>query len=394
MNLIVFNMANVFDWQKGIVNRNFFIVRELLRSQQYKQVLLVDFLAIRSVERFFGIRRTLRYVSDCYGPLLQKKRVGKRHVLWNAKEVFGVENDVWVLSGLGLSRCAQADRTVVKNIKAELGFTAESTDIWSYNAFLPEVMDMPGRSHIFDAVDDWSLHASYKREVPLLQKNYAKIGQSADLIFTVSEGLLKKFDAKKSHWIPNGVDTDVFRQSAIRVPDDIATVRHPVIGYVGTVQERIDFSMLETVCAAHPQSSFVFIGPVWKGVRKEADRLMRVCPNVQFLGRRAYEQIPSYLAAMDVAMIPHRLDDFIGTTNPMKMYDYLAAGKAVVSTPGAGTELFARLMYIVDAPELFSSAISRALEEDSDQRRTERRQAVAPHSWQARAKEMFSFLLQ
>ena len=116
MNLVVFNMSNVFDWRRGIVNRNFFIVRELIRSGTFEQVVLVDFLAMRPVSRFFGLRRTARYLRDCAGSLPMKKRLSARHMHWNAAEVFGVKTPVQVFSGLGLYRSCKKDMELLTSL--------------------------------------------------------------------------------------------------------------------------------------------------------------------------------------------------------------------------------------------------------------------------------------
>lgn len=391
MNLVVFNMSNVFDWRRGIVNRNFFVVRELLRSGRFEKVMLVDFLAVRSVPRLFGLRRTARYLRDCRQPLRGKERLTARHIVWEGQEVFGLEKKVSVFSGLGLQRRSRADLRLLKLALIRRGFNPADTVLWSYNAFLPQAFEFPSPHRIFDAVDDWSLHASYKKEAELLRKNYQQISGAARHIFTVSEGLVKAFPSEKAHWIPNGADLSGFTQG-LSLPDDLSALPHPLIGYVGTVQERLDFRLLASVCGQHRDKTFVFIGPVWKGVQSEVDALKRSCPNALFLGRRSYDLVPSYLAGMDAAMIPHRLDAFISTTNPMKMYDYLAAGKPVISTPGAGTEMFASHMYIASDTEAFSQAIQQAIQEDSEEKRQQRRLAVQSHAWPARVQEMLSYL--
>jgi glycosyltransferase involved in cell wall biosynthesis len=263
--------------------------------------------------------------------------------------------------------------------------------LWSYQAFAPEILDWPARVRVFDAVDDWSLHASYQKEADFLRKNYDRISQKADVIFTVSAGLAERFDPAKTRWIPNGIDPAPFTKDW-PMPSDLAALPRPLIGYVGTVQERLDFALLKTVCRNHADKSFVFIGPVWKGVADQVASLSTACPNVHFLGRRPYEQTPAYLQAMDIAIIPHRLDAFLSSTNPMKMYDYLAAGKPIVSTPGAGTEAFAQHIVIAKDAAEFSEAINRALAADSPAQHQARQSALSGHLWSDRLAAMQAFL--
>lgn len=387
MNLLVFNMSNLQDWEQGIVNRNYFVVRELLRRNEFDQIFLVDFLAVQSKKKPFGMRRSFRYAKRLLGGHTQRR--GLFHTMTQREgQPFGEQTKRFhVYQGLGMLTDHKRDLQAISEWLLSHGVDAANLVIWSYNAFLPEALTMPARLRVFDAVDNWSLHASYQNDASLLRRNYQLISGRADVIFTVSEGLQALFPKEKARWIPNGVDLSPFTK-AQQVPADISMLPKPVVGYVGTVQERLDFELMEFVCKRHSDKSFVFIGPVWKGVKEQQVRLQTKCPNVHFLGRRPYASVPAYLQAMDVAIIPHRLDAFISSTNPMKMYDYLAAGKPVVTTPGAGTELFETHMHVVNTSQEFAQAIDAAIKEQTPEQIAQRRKAVQPHGWEARVNAM------
>lgn len=391
MNVVVCNMSNVQDWRQGIVNRNFFVLRELLRSGMFKRALLVDFLSVNPVGLVFGKRRTVRYAYDALiqqGSLPIMRRFGVLHALRSFPATgWGSNTESFVLSGVGTRHSYSRDIHRIQEAIESIGFDSHETVLWSYNTFAPELLDIPVASRVFDAVDDWSQHASYGQFRDRLKANYVQIGMKADCVFTVSDGLRSLFPSGKAHWVPNGVDLDAFKDSPA-VPEEMSSLPKPVIGYVGTVQERLDFSMIQYVCQQWPRASFVFIGPVWGGVQGQVDALCQQCPNIRFLGRREYQLVPGYLRGMDVAIIPHRLDAFISSTNPMKLYDYLAAGKPVVSTPGAGTELFERIVHLATTPADFSQAIKKALAETGADKQKERQQAVMPYTWKARVDMM------
>lgn len=393
MNLVVFNMSNLHDWEQGIVNRNYFVLKELLKQSFFEDVFFVDFLAVQSLKKQFGWRRTGQYARTLLQGQADKRR-GLLHLTMTAEgHPFGKQTKRFhVYQGLGRLTSAKRDLDQISEWLDEHGVSPDNLVVWSYNAFLPEAMDLPARLRVFDAVDNWSLHASYQKESARLRANYQRIGERADVIFTVSEGLRSLFPLEKSHWVPNGVDAEEFSSIRHETPNDLKQIPKPIIGYIGTVQERLDFELLEHVCKQHADKSFVFIGPVWSGVKEKQVRLQQACPNAYFLGRRPYNQVPAYLQAMDVTMIPHRLDAFISSTNPMKMYDYLAAGKPVVTTPGAGTELFEQIMHITSTSQDFSRAIGRALQETGPEFALQRREAVKPHTWQARVENMVQLL--
>ena len=393
MNLVVFNMSNYLDWEEGVVNRNFFIVQELIQRPEIEQVVLVDFLAIQSIKKIFGLRRTSEYAKDILisskgRPSRKGQRIGLTHSLSKLEHgpFFLPNKPVYLFQGLGISQSAANSIQKLRTMLQSLGYKKENTILWSYNAFLPEAFELDACVKVFDAVDNWASHASYKKEAGRLIENYKKIDRAADIVFTVSEKLQDTFNNAPTHWIPNGVNLSLF-QKDVEAKTKLDQPQ-PIVGYVGTIQERIDFALLEKVCQAHSDKSFVFIGPIWSGVEDKVDDLKKACANVFFLGRRSYDEIPSLLKQVDVAIIPHRLDSFIHSTNPMKMYDYLAAGKPVVTTPGAGTEMFSNLLSIQKDSQGFIEAINRELANNSPQVIEQRLQAAAQHSWKTRVDAM------
>ncbi|MDZ4229782.1 MAG: glycosyltransferase, partial [Candidatus Veblenbacteria bacterium] len=263
--------------------------------------------------------------------------------------------------------------------------------LWSY---LPTFVGCFGvlgeRLSVFDAVDNWLEHSSYLKVKDRLKVNYQTIRARAGLIFTTAQDLTKIFDRPQDcTYVPNGVDVERILSAPRLVGRDIASLPRPIIGYIGTIQEdRVDVSLIQRLAEANPQKSFVLIGGVWPGIREQVNQRLRNLPNVHLLGRKSFRETPQYLREFSVAIIPHKQNEFNRHTNPMKLYEYLAAGKPVVATPGAGLEGFADLVYLAATPEQFNTALIRALQEDSVELR-ERRQAIAAaESWQARVKVM------
>ena len=184
----------------------------------------------------------------------------------------------------------------------------------------------------FDAIDNWLYHPQMKSNHAVIEENYKFVENNADTIFTVSNALVETFKSNKNvHWMPNGVDTDYF-QSAIKseILDKIK------IGYVGKIQERVDFDIVEECLKRFPNYIFVFMGPVFSQKKRIKD-LGNLYSNVTFTGDIHYKDLPNKLKDIDVAIIPHRIDEFTDSMNPLKLYEYLAAGKCVVTTQVAGT---------------------------------------------------------
>jgi glycosyltransferase involved in cell wall biosynthesis len=129
-----------------------------------------------------------------------------------------------------------------------------------------------------------------------------------------------------AEFIPCGVDYDLFSQEAPE-PADLASLPRPIIGYIGSVGERLDFDLLRRLAAEFPAASVVLVGPcqpVREGLPQAA--------NIHYLGLRRHEQLPGYARAFSVATIPFRLNAATVMLNPVKTLEYLAAGVPVVST--------------------------------------------------------------
>lgn len=198
------------------------------------------------------------------------------------------------------------------------------------------------KEFVFDAIDNWLYHPQMK-DKELIKANYETVDQNADLILTVSESLTNLFKHNRNvHWVPNGVDVDYFKSAYKTDRSD-----RICIGYVGKIQERVNFSLVESCLKEFNQCDFVFIGPVL-AQKKEIKMLQSKYANIHFTGDVHYNDLPSEMKMFDIAIIPHIIDEFTSSMNPLKLYEYLAAGKPVVTTSVAGTGNISPYVYSVD----------------------------------------------
>jgi len=145
--------------------------------------------------------------------------------------------------------------------------------------------------------------------------------------------------------IPNGVDPQRFAGDERR-PDDLPGGL--VVGYAGKLADRIDVEFCLEVVEGVGDASFVFVGPIMDpGVRRLARRT-----NVRLLGDRSPDRLPAYVRHFDVAWIPHHVGEGETGGDPIKLYEYWAAGRQVVSTAIDGSDAWRKQAWIVaDAPE-------------------------------------------
>ena len=166
------------------------------------------------------------------------------------------------------------------------------------------------------------------------------------------------------HEFPSSVEVEHFgraRQTIVEPPDQ-AAIPHPRIGFYGVIDERLDRELVARVAAANPEWHFILIGPIVKIDRAA----LPVARNLHYLGPKRYDELPSYLAGWDVAMLPFARNAATELISPTKTPEYLAAGRPVVSTSirdvvhPYGEEGFVR---IADTPADFTAAIRWAFSE-------------------------------
>ncbi len=268
--------------------------------------------------------------------------------------------------------------------------------IWSYVPTFTKYLDiLPARIKVFDAVDNWLVHSAYQNIQDRLKVNYEYIAQHADLIFTTAEELVKFFGRQQDiYYLPNGVRWEEFAEPSKLVNRDIATLPRPIIGYVGIIQQdRIDLDLIAYLARENPKKSIVLVGPVWSNFRQQVKDKLKDYNNIYFLGRKHYEEVPSYINQFDVGIVPHLVNDFGKHTSLLKIFEYLALGKPVVTTPTAGTNNLSGMIKVALTPEKFNQAIIEELAQDNEQARMQRREFARQQSWQNRLDFMMEKIL-
>jgi len=213
-----------------------------------------------------------------------------------------------------------------------------------------------------------------------------RLKANADLTVFVNRTLYEqeRRQCKRAIYLDHGVDYEMFASAHENPyqPGDISVVPKPIIGFYGGFGEHTtDIGLLEKIVDLLPDKSFVFVGQASEGCSGLMAR-----KNVWFLGRKPYEQIPHYGKLFDVAIMPWKQNRWIEACNPVKLKEYLALGKPVVSTPFNELKKYLDVVYTAETPEDFAKAILRALAEDSPIRTAGRRAKVANTSWDTKAK--------
>lgn len=228
-------------------------------------------------------------------------------------------------------------------------------------------------------------------------KSELTIVEEADLVFCTSKQL---YDEKillnpNTYFVPNAADlthSSKALDSTLPVHHLIKEIPTPIVGYFGNIERRIDFSLLKEVVELNPDKSFVFVGPIDESYINDSFKQLK---NVYFVGRLPYDEMPSVLKGFDVCMIPFKKDQYSSTIFPLKLFEYLGAGKPVVATDFNSDLIdFTEnvIPYCSTATE-FSEAIALLLGQNDNQHLTQRLEIAKMNTWDIRLNQ-FSEILE
>lgn len=272
-------------------------------------------------------------------------------------------------------------------LTSELENLIKSYEIENYISWYYTPMMLSWSEHlaplavVFDSMDELSL---FKFAPPELVENEEKLFNIADVVFTGGQSLFeaKKHRHRNIHAFPSSIDAAHFAK-AFDIKEeafDQKEISRPRIGFFGVIDERMDIELLDKIAALKPDFQFVMIGPVVKIDEKDLPRRA----NIHYLGGKKYEELPNYLAGWDAAMMPFAMNESTRFISPTKTPEYLAAGKAVVSTPirdvvnpyGENG-----LAHIAETAEEFVAEIEQALSENAIERQIKVDEFLADTSW-------------
>jgi glycosyltransferase involved in cell wall biosynthesis len=260
--------------------------------------------------------------------------------------------------------------------------------LWINDASYASLAVQTGWPSLYDITDDWLLFPLTARERKRLEADERiLIERSQEVVVCSPELARSRGSTRAVELIPNGVDVELFRSERPR-PTDLPSA--PVAVYVGSLHtERIDVPLVLDLSRALPGVAVVLVGPSSLPPTVEAELV--AAPNVHLLGSRPYDQVPSYLQHADVVVVPHRVNPFTESLDPIKAYECLAAGRPTVATPVAGFRELGPPVVIADRSR-FVAATERALESAPPAGLPVEFDETPVPSWQQRAQAMLTVM--
>jgi len=180
--------------------------------------------------------------------------------------------------------------------------------------------------------------------------------QRADVVIASAARLQEELSKQRNDiaLIRNGGEIEYFS----RPPTQIAWKKtRPVVGYYGAIAEWFDMVLLVESAKAYPEWDFVLVGAVTDCDLTEAKKT----ENIHFVGEVPYGILTEYSGAFDVCLIPFKIIELTLCSNPVKVYEYLAAGKPVVSTGLPEVRLLSEYVYVEDTNSAFVESIASAM---------------------------------
>ncbi len=274
--------------------------------------------------------------------------------------------------------------------RAHLGI--DRAVLWAYTPSAIRLHDPTWHSAlVYHCVDDLSAYPGISARS--IAEDEAELIRRADVCLASSRPLfdrLMSMAARAVEYWPNPAATEAY--SSARRPN-----RHgerPVIGFIGAIQEhKVDTGLITQCALALPECWIDMVGPLGLGLGSSAIDPGDFPSNVRFTGAVPKEALPKIVASFDVGIIPYRLNDYTRHVFPMKVFEYLAAGLPVVSTPLPSLVGEVEHIDYASSAAQFVDAIRSGIDSRADERASDRRaDYAADHSWERRADTALSLL--
>ena len=245
------------------------------------------------------------------------------------------------------------------------------------------------RKLVFDLTDDLACYRGEKDNAYYHKvKCINGLIEKSNLVIVTAKTLFERYQSKagrKIFHVPNGVDLELFSKASKETPADLRNIKRPIIGFVGVLFSFIDYDLITYLADKNKDYSVVLVGPVERWGTRESIEKLKERKNIYLLGKKNKEEIPSYISQFDVCMNPFKVDQVSRSVNPVKVYEYLACGKPVVSVKmeALKEEKVSKMIDFADSYKDFTKRIKFWLGNDSQNKKRERIKMVVDYSWES-----------
>ena len=269
--------------------------------------------------------------------------------------------------------------------------------LWTYNPLTTEYIDPSVFSKVvYHCVDE--IKAQPGMPVDIIENEERKLLAKSDVVFVTAPKLKENREKWNSniHYFANVADFSHFNKAMhvdYEKPVELKMMKGPVLGFIGAISNyKIDFHLLSRLAKERPEYNLVIIGLVGEGDPSTNISVLTQHKNIHLIGPRNYEELPQYLRFFDVALLPNNINEYTDNMFPMKFFEYLAAGKPVVSVDLKAIQEFAHIVKIGVTHEEFIEKVDQTL--SGDVANIDKRLELAKqYTYESRMEKMLTHLL-
>ncbi|MBV8781058.1 MAG: glycosyltransferase [Phycisphaerae bacterium] len=230
-------------------------------------------------------------------------------------------------------------RALIRGVRSAVSAFKADTAVFTLPFFVDAAEALSDLRRIYFAFDPYQY---YGWPVERTLEQQRRMLKTCDAIFAVSRLLADDFRQQTERpvfYLPNAVSESFVQAMGDRVlppPSDIAAIPHPIVGCTGQINSHYDWQWIGSLAGGATDVSFVFIGSVaseGSGMQQEMHRVLDAYPNIYLLGARPHDKLPAYLSNFDVCLNPLKVNDLNNRRSPLRLYDYLANARPILSTP-------------------------------------------------------------
>jgi glycosyltransferase involved in cell wall biosynthesis len=231
---------------------------------------------------------------------------------------------------------------------------------------------------VYYSVDDFS-------EWPGLNKNKVQamemsLIKKSDVFIASSTLLIKRIEnfGKEAHLLTHGVELSLFTKPVLSEHKLLKNIPHPRIGYFGLFDGRSDINLLLDISSRLPSISIIITGEIETDIHELQNKT-----NIYFTGKIPYSEIPQMAHGWDICILPYKINRLTDAMQPLKIKEYLATGKPIISTPLNELKVFSNYIYLADTTEKWIQAIEMIL--DGKQDKDKQIDYIKKESWESKA---------
>jgi glycosyltransferase involved in cell wall biosynthesis len=281
--------------------------------------------------------------------------------------------------------------------------------LWLVRPYFADVIGQYGEKLVvYHVTDEYSAYASVTDRERIRRLEEAVL-RRADLVIVTAPALLASKGPFNPHTylVPNAVDYEGFQRALAGTTardwvlgiGSIPNTQYPIpntrlIGYSGALNEKVDYELLAQVARARPDWQIVLIGLRDLYSQPHKADVLDGLPNVHWVGRLPLEQLPAAIASLDVCLLPYEINEWTANIDSLKLYEYLACGRPVVSTDVPAARAFSEVVRIAAGPSAFIEEIAAALAEDDPAAIARRKAVAAANTWEHRVARIKELLVE